>query len=70
MEIMFDDLNEEAQKKLLDEAGVSRPEDMNWDDIPIAVVQLDKTVKDFNDYDHYGFAGDISDDTYFGEDMI
>jgi hypothetical protein len=28
MEIMFDDLTEDAQKRLLREAGVSKPEDI------------------------------------------
>jgi hypothetical protein len=40
MEIMFDDLNEDAQKRLLDEASVSRPEDMHWDEVPVAVVEF------------------------------
>ena len=38
MEIMFDDLTPEAQERLLYEAGVSKPEDMHWDDVPVAVV--------------------------------
>ena len=67
MEIMFDDLTKAAQKKLLNEAGISRPEDMDWDEIPVAVVHLDKTMQHF---DEYGFADDMSDDTYFGEELI
>lgn len=29
--IYFSDLNEKAQKELLDEVGVSDPKEMNWD---------------------------------------
>ena len=41
MEIMFDDLTYEAQQRLLDEAGVATPEEMNWDRIPLAVVEFE-----------------------------
>ena len=40
---------------------------MDWDEIPVAVVHLDKTMQDF---DGYGFVEDMSDDTYFGEELI
>ena len=40
MEIMFDDLTPEAQERLLNEAGVSSPEEMCWGTIPVAVVEL------------------------------
>ena len=42
MEIMFDDLNHDAQRRLLEDAGVVAPEDMNWDEIPVAVVEFEK----------------------------
>lgn len=43
-EIYFSDLNEEAQKDLLEVVGVSEPAEMNWDiDIcPIAMYPLPK----------------------------
>jgi len=50
MEIMFDDLTYEAQKRLLKEAGASTPEDMDWDTNPIAIVELE-TVEDSDDMD-------------------
>lgn len=46
MEIMFDDLTEEAQERLLNLAGVSCPEEMNWDTVPVAVVELDEDLLD------------------------
>jgi len=61
MEIMFDDLNSDAQKRLLKEAGVTTPEDMNWDEDPVAVVELEKVDPDSDD----DFMGeDLLDDTY------
>ena len=41
MEIMFDDLTEEAQKRLRKETPVSEPEEMDWDTIPVAEVKFD-----------------------------
>jgi hypothetical protein len=56
MEIMFDDLTPEAQERLLDEASVKSPEDMHWDEVPVAVVE-------FREHDHEleedDFDGDI-----------
>ena len=61
MKIMFNDLTSEAQKQLLSEAGVSLPEAMNWDTIPVAVVEFEKedhdSEEDFSD-DTYGFDDD------------
>jgi len=57
MEIMFDDLTEDAQKRLLLEAGVSRPEDMDWDEDPVAVVEFDND--DF----------ELDDDPYVDDDV-
>ena len=59
MEIMFDDLTPEAQKRLLDEAGVSKPDDMHWDEVPVAVVE-------FSEGDHELEEYDFSDDIYNG----
>ena len=59
MEIMFDDLTPEAQKRLLREAGVSKPEDMHWDEVPVAVVEFKEDDHEFDD-------DDFSDDLYNG----
>ena len=60
MEIMFDDLRPEAQERLLIEAGVSRPEDMNWDEVPVTVVELNEDIPELDD-DFF------ADDTYYGD---
>ena len=60
MEIMFDDLTEDAQKRLLDEAGVSSPEDMYWDEVPVAVVEF----IDDDDIGDHAFDDDIYDGDY------
>ncbi|MHC4133334.1 MAG: hypothetical protein ACYSR3_15330 [Planctomycetota bacterium] len=57
MEIMFDDLTEDAQKRLLDKAGVSKPEDMHWDEVPITVVE-------FHGDDYKIDADDFIEDIY------
>ena len=57
MEIMFDDLTIEAQKRLLKEAGVSAPKDMDWDTIPVAVVE-------FREDDHHSDEDDFINDIY------
>ena len=59
MEIMFDDLKPEAQERLLIEAGVSRPEEMNWDEVPVTVVEFNEYVPELDD-DFF------ADDTYYG----
>lgn len=42
-EIYFSDLNEEAQKELLEAVGAETPADMNWDInlLPIATYQFE-----------------------------
>lgn len=42
-EIFFSDLNEQAQKKLLEVVGASDPKEMNWDIdiIPLAVYEFE-----------------------------
>lgn len=51
MRIMFDDLNEYAQKRLLAEAGITSPEEMDWDVEPIAIVDIEKEDDDYVDDD-------------------
>ena len=68
MEIMFDDLTYDAQKRLLREAGVTAPEEMNWDEIPVTVVEFEKDEHDSEEDfigekffdDTSGFDGDDS----------
>ena len=38
LEIYFDDLKPEAQKKLLELHGISGPDEANWDVFPIFVI--------------------------------
>ena len=40
IEIYFDDLNEEAQKKFLKAMGIETSEDGNYDIVPIAIVPV------------------------------
>ncbi len=42
VKIMFEDLTYEAQKRLLAEAGVESPREMDWDVRPVAVIDLGK----------------------------
>ena len=58
MEIMFDDLTPESQERLLREAGVSKPEEMNWDTSPVAFVDLRETNHELDDED------DLAEDVY------
>ena len=60
MEIMFDDLTYDAQKRLLKEAGVTAPKDMNWDEVPVAVVEFEK---DENDSEEDFIEEEFFDDT-------
>ncbi len=39
IEIMFNDLNEEAKKEVLDFYGIERPEEMNLDIIPLIILE-------------------------------
>ena len=53
-EIYFSDLNEKAQKELLEFVGESDPKEMNWDlDIlPIAIYETgDSVCKDCQEFD-------------------
>ena len=42
VEIYFNDLNTEAKKEVLDAAGVNDPSDMNWDFIPLAILDFEE----------------------------
>ena len=59
MEMMFGDLTPEAQRRLLEEAGVSTPEEMHWDEFPVAVVDLEADDAEVEDEDD---MGDIYDE--------
>lgn len=39
-EIFFSDLNEEAQKELLEDIGISDPKEMNWDVLPLTSYEF------------------------------
>lgn len=39
-EIYFNDLNEDAQKRILESFGIQNPKEMNWDIFPITSVAV------------------------------
>ena len=41
MEIMFDDLVESKKKEVLKEFEIGDPEEMNWDIVPIASIEIE-----------------------------
>lgn len=41
-EVYFDDLKEEAQKELLEKAGLTSPADANWDVYPITTIYIEE----------------------------
>lgn len=49
-ELYFSDLTEYAQQELLKKAGITKPEDKNWDVFPIFTFTLDNE-EDEEDYD-------------------
>jgi hypothetical protein len=61
MEIMFEDLTEEAQERLLEEAGVTDPEDMHWDEVPVAIIDFEERDQE---PDEEAFLEDVYDDGY------
>ena len=67
MEIMFDDLTTQAQERLLEEAGVSKPEDMHWDTSPVAVVELSEAKHELEEND---FSESIYDYGYDEDEML
>jgi len=46
MDIMFDDLKEEAQKELLKLYKIESPEEMNWDVMPLDIIEKPTYEKD------------------------
>jgi hypothetical protein len=67
MEIMFDDLTPEAQERLLFEAGISKPEDMHWDEVPVAVVEFREEDRKFEEVD---FSRDVYGDYDYDKDTF
>jgi len=59
MKIMFEDLTYEAQRRLLAEARVESPNDMGWDILPVAIVDLEKESCNWQE-------DDFADDLYGG----
>jgi hypothetical protein len=41
LEIMFDDLVEDKKEEILKKFGIGNPEEMNWDIVPIAVIEVE-----------------------------
>lgn len=41
IEIMFDDLKEEIQEEILEAYGIESPSEMNWEIVPIAVLETE-----------------------------
>ena len=48
-EIYFEDLNEDAQQRLLEELSISDPSEMNWDVFPICVYSTELDEDDMED---------------------
>lgn len=42
VKIMFDDLVESKKEKILKEFDLSNPEEMNWEVVPLAIVELER----------------------------
>lgn len=45
VEIMFDDLIESKKKEVLKEFQIGGPEEMNWDIVPIAVIEMEMEIE-------------------------
>ena len=45
-EIFFDDLKPEAQQELLETFGLSSADEMNWETLPIAVIDIEEDEND------------------------
>ena len=41
IELMFDDLVESKKEEILKEFEIGNPEDMNWDIVPIAIIEVE-----------------------------
>lgn len=42
-EIYFNDLKPEAQRELLETFGLSSADEMNWETLPVATVDMEET---------------------------
>ena len=62
VELYLDDLNEEAQKIMLESAGIDDPKEMNWDMdvLPIAFAAMPEPDDDEDDEDDL-LEGDLED---------
>ena len=67
MKIMFDDLTDKAQARLLRMAGVSSPEELNWDTLPVAEVELFEDIEADDDEIEDGLRHDMGDDYCDGD---
>ena len=70
MEIMFDDLTEDAQRRLLKEANVSLPEEMDWDTIPVAEVKFDLVDEEDSEEYEDELLDDSDDDFDFDDEEL
>jgi len=46
IEIFFDDLSIEKQNELLEAYNITDPEEMNWETVPIATINVDDTQQE------------------------
>ena len=55
VEVYFDDLTKEAQKQILEQAGITNPAEANWDVFPMCTFEIDpdddNDPDNGNDYD-------------------
>jgi hypothetical protein len=60
VEIMFDDLNEEKQKELLEAVGIDAPEEMNWDTFAVSVFEVEDDGEPFDYCDDCRHRGETT----------
>jgi len=41
IDVFFADLSEEKQKEILEAFKIEKPEDMNWDVFPLAIINVE-----------------------------
>lgn len=41
IEILFGDLVERKKREILETIGIKKPEEMNWDIVPMAIIELE-----------------------------
>jgi hypothetical protein len=44
IDIMFDDLKENAQKYILEQLGLKSPSEMNWEVVPITTLEYEVEI--------------------------